>query len=321
MIDEGLPYITIGNRKKVFDAEKVEVFIESRKNDVISKIKLGQEYSNSEISKIFNANLQRGMKKSNTANALVLLAKHEADNLYDDYWDKDGIFYYTGMGFEGDQQLDFYENKTLSESNTNGITVYLFEKFEGHEFIYRGIVKLIKPPFQKEETDIRGNIRKVWKFPLKMIGEYYILPQNIIHEQQIKKAKSIKDKHLSLKVLRDRAETVSKYCKSSIRKVVASSYERNKYVREYSLRRANGKCELCKKDAPFKIDGEAYLEEHYITWLSRGGGDSIDNVSAVCPNCHRKLHLLDDKKDIEELVKNVKEDEQLIMNSLTLLDD
>ena len=115
MIDEGLPYITVGSRKKVFDADTVEAFIENRRNAVVSKLVLGQEYSNVEISEIFNANLQRGMKKSNTANALVLLAKHETDNLYDDYWDENGIFYYTGMGFEGDQELDFYENKTQNK--------------------------------------------------------------------------------------------------------------------------------------------------------------------------------------------------------------
>ena len=310
MIDEGLPYIVVGSRKKVFDADTVEAFIEKRRNAVVSKIVLGQEYTNAEISEIFKANLQRGMKKSNTANALVLLAKHESDNLYDDYWDENGVFYYTGMGFEGDQGLDFYENKTLNESNVNGVTVYLFEKFEGHEFVYRGIVKLIGSPFQQEENDTKGQVRKVWKFPLKLVGEGFTLSEEILKEHHEKTAKSIKNKRLSLKELKEKSEIVSKYCKSSTRKVVSSTYERNEYVRLYSLARAKGRCELCLQPAPFLVAGEPYLESHHIRWLSRGGEDTNENVSAVCPNCHRRLHVLDNASDIEQLKNNVKNDEE-----------
>lgn len=317
MIDEGLPYTAVGTRKKIFEEEKVKAFIEARKNAVVSKIKLGREYTNAEVSEIFNANLQRGMKKSNTANALVLMAKHEADNLYDDYWDNEGIFYYTGMGFEGDQQLDFYENKTLSESDKNGVTVYLFEKFEGHEFIYRGIVELANPPFQQEEKDMSGKIRKVWKFPLRFVGEQYTIPRRIIDEHQKRVEENIKNKKLSIDDLREKAEAVSKYNKSSTRSVISSVYERNEYIKEYSLYRARGKCELCRKDAPFVVDNEPYLESHHIVWLSRGGEDTIDNTSAVCPNCHRKLHLLDLKEDVKILIMNVKQDEDIFQHNIS----
>lgn len=54
-----------------------------------------------------------------------------------------------------------------------------------------------------------------------------------------------------------------------------------------------GKCQWCKAEAPF-IDnyGEPYLEEHHVQELANGGKDEIDNVVAVCPNCHRKIHIL-----------------------------
>lgn len=70
-------------------------------------------------------------------------------------------------------------------------------------------------------------------------------------------------------------------------------YERNPHVAEYSKRRANGVCQLCNNRAPFPDkDGSPFLEIHHIIWLSKGGKDSIDNTAALCPNCHRKMHIL-----------------------------
>jgi 5-methylcytosine-specific restriction enzyme A len=65
---------------------------------------------------------------------------------------------------------------------------------------------------------------------------------------------------------------------------------------------ANGKCRLCEAPAPFlDKDGEPYLECHHIEWLSQGGEDSIENAVALCPNCHRKMHVLNLTKDIRKL--------------------
>ena len=69
---------------------------------------------------------------------------------------------------------------------------------------------------------------------------------------------------------------------------------RNQDMVSLAKERANGYCELCGKQAPFKDrDGVPYLEVHHIQWVSRGGGDHIKNVAALCPNCHRKMHVLD----------------------------
>ncbi|MCD9544043.1 hypothetical protein GLP24_04155 [Photobacterium carnosum] len=45
--------------------------------------------------------------------------------------------------------------------------------------------------------------------------------------------------------------------------------------------------------APFtkKSNGEPYLEVHHIKPLSQGGEDSLENVKAICPNCHREMHF------------------------------
>lgn len=86
------------------------------------------------------------------------------------------------------------------------------------------------------------------------------------------------------------------------RNVRSTVYERNIFVSEHAKRRAHGRCQLCGKDAPFADkNGKPYLETHHIIWLSEGGHDTIDNTVALCPNCHRKMHILNRKEDIKKL--------------------
>lgn len=70
-----------------------------------------------------------------------------------------------------------------------------------------------------------------------------------------------------------------------LRAVEYNTYDRNPYVSAAAKRRANGKCQLCGKSAPF-LDphGQPYLETHHIIWLSRGGPDTLDNTVALCRN-------------------------------------
>ena len=78
--------------------------------------------------------------------------------------------------------------------------------------------------------------------------------------------------------------------------------ERDPHVAENAKRRAAGKCELCRKPAPFtNASNEPYLESHHIVWLAHGGPDSIGNTVALCPNCHRKMHVVNDAEDVEKL--------------------
>jgi len=69
-------------------------------------------------------------------------------------------------------------------------------------------------------------------------------------------------------------------------------YVRNPDVVAEVLKRANGVCEQCKKQAPFlrKKDNCPYLEVHHIIQLSQGGDDAVENALALCPNCHREFH-------------------------------
>jgi hypothetical protein len=75
-------------------------------------------------------------------------------------------------------------------------------------------------------------------------------------------------------------------------RVFSFAYKRNPDIVAEALLRAQGSCERCRRSAPFKraSDGSPYLEVHHRTSLSAGGDDSLENVIALCPNCHREVH-------------------------------
>ena len=80
-------------------------------------------------------------------------------------------------------------------------------------------------------------------------------------------------------------------------RVYSYTYRRNPDVVVEALIRANGHCENCGSSAPFNrlTDGSPFLEIHHRKSLSEGGEDTLDNVQALCPNCHRKKHYGESK--------------------------
>lgn len=150
----------------------------------------------------------------------------------------------------------------------------------------------------------KGKANSGYLYPINdSLGDYLI---DIIckNENDIKSLNEvIRQKYISnlpYNEVKIKAKKAKGKVKSKTNKVI--EYDRNPYVVEYSRRRANGVCELCSKDAPFKNSkGEPYLEVHHIIWLSKGGEDNIKNTVALCPNCHRKMHVLNLNEDIETL--------------------
>ncbi len=74
--------------------------------------------------------------------------------------------------------------------------------------------------------------------------------------------------------------------------VTVQVYKRNPDVVAERLDIAEGVCEDCGSEAPFfrRSTGEPYLEVHHIHTLAEGGHDTVENTTALCPNCHRKAH-------------------------------
>ena len=83
----------------------------------------------------------------------------------------------------------------------------------------------------------------------------------------------------------------------------SSVYARSAKVVKETRKRANGICQYCNEPAPFDDKkGNPYLEVHHVIWLSRDGEDSTDNTVALCPNCHTRMHVLDEPEDIKKLL-------------------
>ena len=86
------------------------------------------------------------------------------------------------------------------------------------------------------------------------------------------------------------------------RNVTSNTFIRSADVVKMTRKRANGICQYCNQPAPFADkDGNPYLEVHHVIWLSRGGEDSTANTVALCPNCHKRMHILDSPEDIKKL--------------------
>lgn len=150
----------------------------------------------------------------------------------------------------------------------------------------------------------RGN--QGYLFPVaKDFGDYLISLAKNMDNNTDEIFETSEEKYVSSKSL-DEIEEKAKKAKGRPKKKrsTVKDYVRNQYVIEYAKRRASGVCELCNQEAPFKNkDGEPHLEVHHIKWLSKKGDDSIENTAALCPNCHRKMHILNLDEDVKYLEK------------------
>ncbi len=69
---------------------------------------------------------------------------------------------------------------------------------------------------------------------------------------------------------------------------------------------ANGTCDLCGLSFPRKD----FLETHYVIWLRDGGTPTPDNMVALCPNCHKLVHMDCDSATTEKLLLAAKKHRQ-----------
>ena len=262
-----------------------------------SPFKVGDVVTNEVMRSAFKIGNMGGMCKSKTYNCLVLVSDH-TKGLYDDKWYGTEL-HYTGMGQEGDQTLIGNQNKTLYDSRTNGIEVHLFEVIDKGEYTYRGVVKLTGDPYQEIQPDKNKVPRKVWMFPITPITgapEYTKEKLDEVHAKRQAQAEKMTLSELEA-AARARASK-----EPSIKVVTAKQRDRDEFVAVYTKKRAKGVCQLCGQPAPFRDkQGSPYLESHHIVWLSNGGEDTIENSVALCPNCHKKMHVVNDPNDVKKL--------------------
>lgn len=258
----------------------------------------GESVDNKRLTGIFRCSPQGGMRRSLQTNSLVLICDY-TQSIYVNRW-RDETFHYMGIGLVGDQELDQGQNRTLAELPVNEVSAFLFERYEKGSYTYVGQVELAGPPLPEHQRDLTGRLRKVWVFPLRLKGGQAPPPVTTGILDGKRKAQEKAAARLPIETLIGKAQEVGR--KPGTHTLSVQVVDRNPYVAEYVRRRANGRCELCKKRAPFRDHkGIPCLEMHHIDPLSGGGRDTIQNTVALCPNCHRKMHALNLPIDVAGL--------------------
>lgn len=84
-------------------------------------LNIGQILKNADIIDKFKCGNMGGMRRSKTPNTLVIVSDY-TKGLYNDKW-IGGVLHYTGMGKNGDQDINFAQNATLAASGYNGVDV------------------------------------------------------------------------------------------------------------------------------------------------------------------------------------------------------
>jgi 5-methylcytosine-specific restriction protein A len=252
-------------------------------------LKAGDSIDNDTLRAIFRCSPQGAMRRSPSTNSLVLISDH-TKSAYEDKW-IGKTFHYTGTGPVGEQSLSSPQNKALAGSPESGVRLFLFEVFEEGRYLYTGEAELADSPYRSRQPDSEKTVRDVWIFPLKLKG--HTRPPLLKKELLETKEETVRKKAHRLPL--DQLEFVARYAlkEGGRREVVSEVYEHDQIVSEYAKRKANGTCQLCNGPAPFSTrDGEPFLEIHHIVPLAEGGLDIVDNVAALCPNCHRRMHVL-----------------------------
>jgi len=261
-------------------------------------LKPGDTIDNDTLRAVFSCGHAGTIRRSLKTSSIVIVSDHTSSP-YEDTW-VNNFFHYTGRGLAGKQALSLPENKILVDAKTHGVSLYLFEVFEEGHYVYMGEVELSDRPFLSRQTDSEKNTRDVYIFPLKLTGQKRPpLRYRELEETQEELAR--RAAHPS-----DPADPGSRppYSMKGRRMHNAPSLAPDKapLVSGNAQRKAQGTCQLCNQPAPFRTpDGEPYLETHHIVSLKNHGRESPENVAVLCPNCHRKMHILNLPADVATL--------------------
>jgi len=198
---------------------------------------------------------------------------------YNDYWTDDGVFCFYGEGQRGDMAFQ-RGNAAIRDHITKGEDLLLFEKEPSQGVRFKGQF-ICESWHARPAPDADGAQRQAIVF--------HLVPADRAHDHDSESTAAPR----SLDQLRRAAYRAGTEAPNRRETDTRSSFvERSAAVRSYVLTRANGVCEGCLQPAPFmRPNGLPFLEVHHLHRLSDGGPDHPARVSAICPNCHRRVHF------------------------------
>lgn len=263
--------------------------------------KIGREYSRKrDIHDRYKGSRQGGISPSTKVPAVFLFTGRSGEQFgYDDQW-IDDAFHFTGEGQAGDMQFT-HGNKAVRDHVADRRELHLFRSLgRGKPCRYEG--QFICTSWRYDSgPDRDGNERKTIVFhlePFENVGT----PHPVVDDEEAGEAETV-----SIDELRRRAHEASNEApEGNASQGGRTVYRRSKDVSRYVLARANGRCEFCGKDAPFRRrNGILYLEPHHIKRLSDGGPDHPRWVAGLCPDCHREVHFGENGPEIDKRLEQM----------------
>lgn len=211
----------------------------------------------------------------------------------------DGTWLYVGQGQSGDQSLDNAANAKLAARERS---VLLFTTREptssevaaqnsyGKLFTFRGSFNVAAVETFVPDVGPRSGDRLL---------RFVLVPALDSSTAQASAANQPADA-VDLATLQHRLS--QEFTSAASSRLSSVEYrKRSAAVHRYAHRRAAGICEACHLPAPFLLDeGDPYLEVHHLRRLADDGPDAPSNVAAICPNCHRAVHLATNRRDIAQ---------------------
>lgn len=246
---------------------------------------VGKKYNRWELHDVFGGQRYRGIATpAEDPFVFIFTGKSGEDYGYEDDFLADDTFIYTGEGAEGDMSMTD-GNKAIRNHRDEGEEIYLFEDTEYPWIVtYVGEFEYIDHQWDTLR-DKQQEKRDAIRFQLRPVGGTHIeiedgSPTSLSKGDLFEKAKQSSPTK-SAGTPRNSPSSASS----------GRSYPRSEVVKKFALKEADGICQGCGEEAPF-IDesGMPFLEVHHLHRRSDGGPDDPENVLAICPNCHRRVH-------------------------------
>lgn len=252
-------------------------------------LELGAVYRRKHLNDRFGGNRMSGIVTSPQEPVVLLFHTEEpTQQFYSDGFDSEGVYWYSGEGTSGDMEWT-RANRAIRDHMSEGRDLLLFERVQRKDGLWR-FSHTMRYLEHREESrpDKEGSARRAIVFGLISDSD---LEAFTVAAQDDGLPRSVEG-------LRQAVESLKSIDGGTPAERIQRVYKRSALVAEYARVRAAGKCEACRTAAPFlTANGAPFLEVHHIDRLADGGADSCEQVAAVCPNCHRRIHYGADGAD------------------------
>ena len=286
-------------------------------NFSLNDFPVGSHWKRSEIHAILGGQEQGGISTPSKKPYIIIFSSPRGEEFgYEDGWNTDGFYHYTGEGQVGNMQW-VRGNRAIRDHAQDGKILLVFETVKDGRRRFVGPMSYAGH-YTKTLPDKNGNPRQGIIFKLAETDTPALIEAP---SPETKEGLGfLASRNSAIEAAKDVAEKV---------KTAQERRKRSQKISKYVQERALGFCEVCGFAAPFvRPNGKPYLESHHITQLADDGPDAPKDVVAACPTCHRRVHHGDGRDVINaaahERIKRVEEaidNKHLIIVTAAVIED